>query len=114
MNAVKTQTKLLTWEDYLRSVKQVNTMNKTDKAKHETLESYDVRDGIIRSPGKFEGEPMYAPYFYDALLNGFADEDEDGVATFIITDEDRKLFPMLADTKSVRLWESDQGFIHTY
>ena len=99
-------------------------MDNTDKAvtdsrtvasvQHETLEGYDIRDGIIRSPGKFEGEPMYAPYFYDALLNGFADEDEDGVATFIITDEDRKLFPMLAEAKSVRLWESEQGFIHTY
>ncbi len=75
---------------------------------------YDTENGIIRSPGKFESEPVYAPYFYDSLLNGFADEDENGVATFIVTDEDRKLFPMLAGTKSVRLWESDQGFVHTY
>lgn len=80
---------------------------------HETLDGYDVRDGIIRSPGKFEGEPTYAPYFYDALLNGFADTDEGDVATFDVTDDDRALFPELKDVQHVYLWESEQGFIYT-
>ena len=89
----------------------MNTSNQTEK--HETLDGYDVHDGIIRSPGKFEGEAQYAPYFYDALLNGFADTDEGDVATFEVNDDDRKLFPELADVQNVYLWESDQGFIYT-
>lgn len=76
-------------------------------------DGYEVRDGIIRSPGKFEGEPVYALHFYDALMNGFADLDDGDVATFEVNDDDRKLFPELANVQNVYLWESDQGFIYT-
>ena len=37
--------------------------------------AYEVRDGIICSPGKFEGEAVYAPYFWEAYLNGGEDID---------------------------------------
>ena len=31
--------------------------------------------GRIRSPGKFEGEMLYVPHFWDAGMSGLADRD---------------------------------------
>jgi hypothetical protein len=69
--------------------------------------------GIIRSPGKFEGEPRYVPYFWDAYLNGMADDDDGVTLTFDVNDDDRKLFPELEGVKHVYLEESDQGFVYS-
>jgi hypothetical protein len=74
---------------------------------------YKVKDGVIISPGKFEGEPVYALYFYDLMMHGGADSDDDGVAKFNVTDEDRKEFPELADVKRVELQERMDGFVET-
>jgi len=43
---------------------------------------FKVEDGIIKNPGKFEGETLATPYFYDAFLNG----EENPIK---ISDEDR-------------------------
>jgi hypothetical protein len=75
-------------------------------------QTYNVREAIIYSPGKFEGEPVWAPYFYD-LLEATTGEDEDGNALIPVTDEDRAEFPELAHAYSVRIRESDEGFVHT-
>ena len=67
----------------------VNAIQKGKAMTREEIErDYKVVGGIIRSPGKFEGEPIWAPYFWEALLNGEADTDEGGVATFTVTKED--------------------------
>ena len=67
--------------------------------------------GTIESPGKFEGEMIYAPYFYDFLLDGGADDDVDGVASFTVNKEDRVEFPELAGVSSILIEEDEQGFI---
>ncbi len=79
---------------------------------------YTSTNGIISSPGKFEGEPTWAPYFYDAILNGCCDHDyrngpDDGACFFVVTDADRREFPELASIYGVGLAESAQGFIYT-
>ena len=33
-------------------------------------EEYDVRDGIIQNPGKFECEPEWVPYYWELAMNG--------------------------------------------
>jgi len=33
-------------------------------------DDYTVRDGVITTPGKFEGEELWVPYFYAAGLDG--------------------------------------------
>lgn len=77
------------------------------------LRDYEVNErGIIYSPGKFEGEMIYVPYYWDALLNGMADSDEDGVARFRVTEEDRTEFPELADVSAVALTEGSNGFVY--
>ena len=85
----------------------------------EVLESYDVNEyGIIISLGKFEGEMLYVPYLWDAVLNGFGEDEfadgEDGelVASYIeITDYDRAKFPELGNALEARLSEDSQGFV---
>jgi hypothetical protein len=73
---------------------------------------YEVKDGVIKSLGKFEGEPVYSPYFYDAVLDGCSDDDENGVTGFVITKEDRAEFPELRGF-GVLLTEDGNGFIYT-
>lgn len=81
----------------------------------EILKSFEVYPNsvVIRTPGKFEGEPIYAPYFWDLSLEGMADSysDDGEVITFQVTDDDRAEFPELTDVKYVRLHESDNGFV---
>lgn len=68
----------------------------------------------ILSPGKFEGEPLYVPYFYDAFLDGFAEfegDEDDEYMTFDITDEDVELWPELKGWSRILLFERSDGFV---
>jgi hypothetical protein len=50
----------------------------------------------VKRPGKFEGAPIWAPFFFAIGLSGFADdEDETGGWVFDVEDEDRRIFPEL-------------------
>lgn len=82
---------------------------------------YDVVDGVIRNPGKFEGEAVWVPYFWDLVMNGDGEEvfDEDGelVATrFKVDAEEEETFSdvlggELACGSPVELFEDAQGFV---
>ena len=83
--------------------------------REEIMRDYEVRDGVICSPGKFEGEPLYAPAFWDAVLNGMAEELEgEGVliARYFPSVDDRKEWPELGDAAVLYLYEDSQGFVH--
>lgn len=89
-------------------------MKRADIASSYTID----RNSIIRDPGKFEGEMIYAPYYYDASMDGFAEqlaslEDSSEYACLVkIDDSDRAQFPELsAASKFILLRESDQGFV---
>ena len=64
------------------------------------------------APGKFEGEPSYAPYFWALALDGRADKEE-AAFTFIVRSEDAELFPELTIGDRVFLVRSLDGFIHS-
>ena len=82
--------------------------------RQEIMEMYDVNEqGVIKSPGKFEGEMLYVPYFWDLGLEGDYDFDEDGVFGFEISTEDIAQFPELAGVKVLLLEESDTGFVYS-
>ena len=73
---------------------------------------YVVDDnGRIQSPGKFEGERRYVPYFWSVYLNGFADEDDGDVLTFVVTWADVDMFPELHGRREIRLREDGNGFV---
>lgn len=81
---------------------------------------FDIQDGIIKDPGKFEGEPVYAPYFYVLGMDSGADEDVYGAddtihSVFFITDEDREQFPELKEEEieALHVWEGETGFFNT-
>ena len=87
--------------------------------REEILKQYTVDErGTIRSPGKFEAEPLYTPHFWDAVLNGEAEDHEepDGTlwAILDVTPEDRDQFPELADhgITAVALMETGDGFVY--
>ncbi len=80
--------------------------------RNDILTQYDVdANGIIRTLGKFEAEMLYAPYFYDAMLNGDGDS-VNGVDYFVLDADDKREFPELADYYGVCMEESEQGFIY--
>jgi hypothetical protein len=68
--------------------------------------------GLITDKGKFEREPLFMPYFYEKFLSGDGDCcDADGTVLFFINDDDRKLFPSLADCETIILIFHDNGFV---
>lgn len=74
--------------------------------------AYNVVDGIIRSPGKFEGEPVYVPYFWNAALEGGGGDEDDGeLIIFNVTADDRETWPELAGVERIKLLETDVGFV---
>lgn len=68
--------------------------------------------GTIVSPGKFEGEQYYAPYFYDLYLNGSYDDMENEVCIFNLDEQDWIRYPELKDSKFIRLYEDNFGFVY--
>jgi hypothetical protein len=81
----------------------------------ETLRDYDVDErGRICSPGKFEGEPIYAPHYWFLGLEGWSDRDDGKVMGFNISPEDRAEFPEIPkNRRTINLEESEQGFVYT-
>ena len=72
---------------------------------------YAVSNGRISSPGMFEGEAIYVPYFWDAYLNGFSDRDDGRVLGFDVSPEDKAIFPELKRRRTVKLYQRDDGFV---
>lgn len=76
--------------------------------------------GRITSPGKFEGEPLFAPVFWGIALDGFADGDDGRTYTFRVPKSDpmRAEFPELTEflgrSRTLRLREDSQGFVHCF
>lgn len=80
--------------------------------------SYDLSPtGTIISPGKFQGEPRWAPMFYQQMCEGAGDPDDgwyDGAVIFHVDVEDIASYPELEGIANVGLWEDCQGFVHTW
>lgn len=72
---------------------------------------FTVVDGRIRSPGRFEGEMVYVPHFWDIGMDGFADRDDGSTWGFDVTQEDKAEFPELKKRRTVKLYQRDDGFV---
>jgi hypothetical protein len=79
----------------------------------EILETYDVNDkGVIQTPGMFERQMLYAPYFHELFMDGGGYEDFDNdLVYFDVNDEDIKEFPELFGVKHIALHFDYQGFV---
>lgn len=83
--------------------------------RREIEESYDTYPDnpiVIKDPGQFEGQCLWAPYFWEYYLNGFSDEDLAGVLLFVISEEDKAEWPELAEDFAIALEQSDSGFVY--
>lgn len=56
---------------------------------------YVVEGGVIRSPGEYEGHPVYAPYFFDcAVAGGYVTGEKPREEVFlVIAAQDREEYP---------------------
>jgi hypothetical protein len=79
--------------------------------------------GRITDPGKFEGEPIFAPYFWDLALQGFADDDNGQVFKFKFAfgEQDKAIladWPELAKwlgrKRTLHMSEDSQGFVRCF
>jgi hypothetical protein len=91
----------------------------------EIRERYNVNEaGVIDNPGKFEGELIYVPFFWELGLEGSADAEEmaddeqestgadDSAFVFALSLEDHELWPELPDRAiGLRLYENTDGFV---
>lgn len=69
--------------------------------------------GVIRSPGKFEGEPRFVAAYWEDVLSGFEDETgPDNEAIFRLTEEDWTRWPDLEGCAALAVWEDVQGFVY--
>jgi len=80
------------------------------RAYYQSIDGLDIQGGIIRSPGKFETEMHYIPYFWDQFLNGYG-TDRGTWAEFALDTTDRILFPELRDVNYLYLSENNDGFV---
>ena len=84
------------------------------ESREDVFEHYEVEDGVIRSPGKFEGEAVYVPYLWEVYLNGGAAEDDGETITIDVEDDDRKEFPELDTVVRAYLEEDSNGFVYCH
>lgn len=94
--------------------------------------------GIVRAPGKFEGEPIWAVYFYGWMMQGVGDttyddcehapmlaidpdfecdcELDEAYTQFDVTAGDAEAFPALESSvgKSVRVRTDSSGFVYAW
>jgi len=76
-------------------------------------QQYDTDDhGRICTPGKFEGEPIWVPYFWEIWLDGGADDDDGYYIGFDLTPDDVREWPELEACSRVELWQDDSGFVY--
>lgn len=73
--------------------------------------NYHIENGIIKTPGQFESESLYVPYFWDAYLNGMADRDDGKTISFDLTKEDKTMFPELKGRRTIKLYQRGDGFV---
>lgn len=73
--------------------------------------AYTVHHGRITTPGRYEGEPAYTPFFHSLWLDGLHDQCDDDVGLFWLDPGDYELFPELAGFTFVVLFESGSGHV---
>lgn len=74
----------------------------------------------ILNPGKFEGEPIFAPHFWNLANEGFADDDSGSLVRFKFKAGDPELetWPelkaWLGRKRTLSISEDSQGFVHCF
>lgn len=81
---------------------------------------YENNGTTITQPGKFEGEPVFAPHFWQLGLEGFADSDNGNVYSFRFDKDDKEFaeWPTLKEwlgrRRVLRMREDSAGFVRCF
>ena len=70
---------------------------------------------MIVDLGKFEGEPDYAPYFWEFVMMGDGETIYDGdtpISLLGVDPADVTKFPELDGVDVIAVWEDSQGFVY--
>ena len=73
----------------------------------ENPDGFRVSSGIIRSPGKYEGEPLYVPYFDAEVAEDFGEN----YRVFYLTEKEKEIINTLDDVLILHYTES--GFVES-
>lgn len=65
------------------------------------------KNGIIQNPGKFEGETLATPFYYDIMLNGEG-------STIEIEPSDHLAFDIDDKYTFVHVFEDSMGFVNLF
>ena len=83
--------------------------------RHDIIQDYDVENDIIYSPGMFEGEFIWTPYWYELIMMGDGEPIDEGVELVEVTDEDRNEWPEIdGDTTHIAVAINEQGFVSVH
>ena len=95
-------------------------MDSVMEAASRIREEYDIVDGIIRNPGKFECECEWVPYYWELALDGDGEDvseyDEEGypigcfVTRFTVDHEESDAFGLECGAM-VEVSQDSQGFV---
>lgn len=66
-------------------------------------------DEIITTPGKFEGERIAVPFFWEQYLNGGSDKDDGEIIYFILSPREKR--ELQTNRKYFKLHERTDGFV---
>lgn len=91
----------------------MNTAKEIREHVMELAKDFSVdKDGEIDSPGKFEGEPMEALYWYERLNEGDGELQDDGSWMLEVSPEEAEAFHIASGSKDTAVYcsETDNGF----
>ena len=75
------------------------------------MTNFEIRNDTIVTPGKFMGQPRWAPHFWAQGRQGLADVRTRGGYIFDITKKDVDIFPELSHYDIVELTSDRQGYV---
>lgn len=83
------------------------------KTSNDVRRDFDVSPGgRITTPGMFEGEMVWVPFYWGVYLDGYADRDDGEILGFDIAKGEHEAFPEMPKRKrTVRLYQRDDGFV---
>jgi hypothetical protein len=100
-------------EDQENDMAEAEERERQEEMDQRNMEKEEMREMCsiaVSSPGKFEAEPIYVPYLWNASLED-GTPVEDGVVSVSIIEEDRFFFPELDHISEVTMYEDESGFV---
>lgn len=75
------------------------------------MNTFEFRNNTVITPGKFLGQPRWAPHFWAQGQRGMADVRMRDGYIFDLTDKDLDKYPELTHYDIVKLTSDRQGFV---